>query len=104
MRNAMDSEEVAIGWWPGDQRYAKAAFYAYSHPPRDGFADASVAPARWDATLGEYVLDWDDVRSSADPRAVALEFADRVFQRACAVCEWDPKLASSAEGSPPPLS
>jgi hypothetical protein len=104
MRNAMDSEEVAVGWWPGDARYERAAFYAYAHPPRDEFADASVAPARWDATLGEYVLDWDDVRSSPDPRAVALDFARRVFEHACAVCAWDPTLASSAEGSPPPLS
>jgi Family of unknown function (DUF5996) len=104
MRNAMDSEEVAVGWWPGDQRYPKAAFYAYTHPRRDGFADASVAPARWDATLGEYVLDWDDVRSSPDPRTVALDFARGVFDHACRVCEWDPTLASSAEGSPPPLA
>src|SRR5205814_8422647 len=39
MRNAMDAEEVAVGWWPGDARYGQAAFYAYAHPPRDGFAD-----------------------------------------------------------------
>ena len=25
MRNAMDSQEVAVGWWPGDTRYGKAA-------------------------------------------------------------------------------
>src|SRR5207245_4389843 len=31
MRNAMDAEEVAVGWWPGDLRYGKAAFYAYAH-------------------------------------------------------------------------
>src|SRR6478735_4746108 len=24
MRNSMDSQEVAVGWWPGDQRYGKA--------------------------------------------------------------------------------
>jgi hypothetical protein len=104
MRNAMDSEEVALGWWPGDPRYPKAAFYAYLHPGRDAFPDLSVAPARWDATLGEYVLDWDDVRSSPEPRAVALDFAHRVFHHACATCAWDPTLASSAEGSPPPLA
>ena len=32
MRNAMDAQEVAIGWWPGDARYGQAAFYAYAHP------------------------------------------------------------------------
>ena len=103
-RNAMDSEEVAVGWWPGDGRYGKAAFYAYAHPARDGFADAMVPPARWDGTLGEYVLDWDDVRSSSDPRAVALGFARSVFLRACSVCDWDSSLAASAEGNPPPLA
>ncbi len=103
-RNAMDSEEVAIGWWPGDERYGKAAFYAYAHPAREGFADARIAPARWDAALGEYILDWDDVRSSPDPRAVALEFARSAFSYSCSVCGWDSALAASAEGRPPPLA
>ena len=38
MRNAMDSQEVAVGWWPGDARYGRAAFYAYAHPAPDDFA------------------------------------------------------------------
>ena len=104
MRNAMDAEEVAIGWWPGDGRYGKAAFYAYAHPARAGFADTLAPPARWDAALGEYVLDWDDVRSSSDPHAVARDFARSAFRHACAVCGWDSALAASAEGTPPPLA
>jgi hypothetical protein len=104
MRNAMDAEEVAVGWWPGDGRYPRAAFYAYAHPAHDEFAGADMPPGRWDAALGEYVLDWDDVRASADPRAVALDFARRVFRHACVMCEWDPTLAASAEGTPPPVA
>jgi uncharacterized protein DUF5996 len=105
MRNAMDSQEVAVGWWPGDGRYEKAAFYAYAHPAPEGFAEATVSPAaaRWDAELGLYVLDWDDVLASPDPRATALEFARSVFRHACLVCGWDPVLADSAEGTPPPV-
>jgi hypothetical protein len=105
MRNAMDSQEVAVGWWPGDPRSGKAAFYAYAHPAPEGFADATLAPssARWDAALGEYILDWDDVRASPDPHAVGLEFARSAFSHACAVCAWDPALAASAEGKPPPI-
>jgi hypothetical protein len=103
-RNAMDSEEVAVGWWPGDGRYGKAAFYAYAHPAPAGFADALMPPARWDATLGEYILDWDDVRSSPDPHAFALDFARSAFRHACTVCGWDSALAASAEGTPPPLA
>jgi hypothetical protein len=105
MRNAMDAEEVAVGWWPGDARYGRAAFYAYAHPAPEGFADATLLPpqARWDPELGLFVLDWDDVRRSADPHAAALEFARSVFRHACAVCQWDPALAGSAEGTPPPV-
>src|ERR1700684_3390264 len=90
MRNAMDAQEVAVGWWPGDARYPKAAFYAYVHPSPAGFARASLAPAasRWDAALGEYILDWDDVRAETDPRAVALQFARAAFQHACEACGW----------------
>jgi hypothetical protein len=36
MRNAMDVQEVAVGWWPGDERYGNAAFYAYAHPAPEG--------------------------------------------------------------------
>ena len=106
MRNAMDSQEFAIGWWPGEPRYGRAAFYAYAHPAPDGFADGDVAPAaaRWDAELGVYLLDWDDVRTASDPHAVALDFARSAFQHACTVCDWDPALAASAEGSPPPVA
>jgi hypothetical protein len=105
MRNAMDAQEVALGWWPGDARYPKAAFYAYAHPAPDGFDEATLDPsaARWDATLGEFVLDWDDIRSLEDPHAAAVAFASTAFRHACTVCAWDPKLAASAEGTPPPV-
>ncbi len=63
----------------------------------------SPPAARWDGALGEYVLDWDDVRAAADPRAAALEFARSAFRQACAVCSWDPRLAASAEFTPPPV-
>jgi hypothetical protein len=104
MRNAMDAQEVAVGWWPGDARYRKAAFYAYAHPAPEGFATAAIGPpGRWDATLGEYVLDWEDVCASAGPHSTALAFARSVFHHACEVCDWDPALAASAEGTPPPV-
>ncbi|HXA54872.1 MAG TPA: DUF5996 family protein [Solirubrobacteraceae bacterium] len=105
MRNAMDAQEFAVGWWPGDARHERAAFYAYAHPAPEGFAAAVLAPAaaRWEGTLGEYVLDWRDIRSDPDPRARALEFARSAFRHTCTVCEWEPALLASAEGRPPPV-
>jgi hypothetical protein len=105
MRNAGDAQQAEIGWWPGDPRYPVAAFYAYAHPPTEGFDQAALTPraAHWDAALGEYILNWEDVRASADPHATGLEFARSAFRHACAVCDWDPGLAASADGMPPPV-
>ena len=105
MRNAMDAQEVAVGWWPGDARYPKAAFYVYAHPAAEGFSRVTLAPAaaHWDPALGEYILDWDDIRSEPDPRAAALEFARSAFRQACVACGWDMTLSATAEGTPPPV-
>jgi hypothetical protein len=106
MRNSMDAEEVAVGWWPGDPRYPRAAFYAYAHPAPDGFKNATLTPAaaRWDESLGgEFVLDWDDVRGAGHPHDVALDFARSAVLHACTVCGWDSGLSASVEGVPPPL-
>jgi hypothetical protein len=105
MRNAMDAQEVAVGWWPGDPRHPAAAFYAYAHPAPASFGDRSVQPpaAHWDGALGEYLLNWDDVRASADPHAAALMFAESAFTLACDVCQWDSALVASAHGTPPPV-
>jgi Family of unknown function (DUF5996) len=106
MRNAGDVQQVEVGWWPGDARYGKAAFFAYAHPAPDSFKGATLDPeaARWDDGLGEYVLDWDDVRAAPDRRRYALEFARSAFQYGCLVCGWDETLAASAEGTPPPIA
>jgi hypothetical protein len=106
MRNSMDAQDVAVGWWPGDPRNDAAAFYSYAHPAPDGFADGNLSPAgvRWDAEMGLYLLDWDDARTARDPHAAALEFARSSFRHACLVCGWDPGLAASAEGDPPPVA
>jgi hypothetical protein len=106
MRNSMDAQEVAIGWWPGDPRYDPAAFYAYAHPAPEGFSEGDVSPpaARWTPELGLFALDWEDARATGDPHAAALEFAHSAFQHACIVCGWDPALAASAEGAPPPVA
>ena len=106
MRNSMDSQEVAVGWWPGEPRYPRPAFYAYAHPAPENFGGAqlSASAARWEPELGLYLLDWDDIRAAEAPHALALEFARSAFRHACLVCGWEEALAASAEGTPPPVS
>ena len=105
-RNAGNAEQVALGWWPGDARYPKPAVFAYAFPPPAGYEDAKLSPAaaHWDAKLGEFILDWDDIREGADPHGLALQFAQSAIRHACAVCGWDPDLAASTQGVPPPVS
>jgi hypothetical protein len=104
-RNAMDAQEVAVGWWPGDGRYPKAAFYAYAHPAPPGYDSARLEPsrARWEPSLGEYVLDWDDVVAADDPYVAAVAFARSAVRHSCTACDWDPALSASLEGRPPPV-
>jgi hypothetical protein len=105
-RNGGDAEQIEIGWWPGDQKHDGAAFFAFAYPVPEGFATASLSPdaAHWDPELGEFVLDWNDIRDAPDPHALALEFARSAFGHSCEVCGWDPVLAQSAEGIPPPVN
>jgi hypothetical protein len=106
MRNSANAQQIEVGWWPGDARYPRAAFFAFAFPAPDGFETATLSPpaAHWDSVLGEYLLDWDDVRTAPEPHHTALEFAQSAVRHACTVCGWDPALAASAEGVPPPVA
>ena len=44
MRNAGDAQQVEIGWWPGDGRYGKAAFYALRAPGAGGIRPPVAVP------------------------------------------------------------
>ena len=106
MRNSANAEQIEVGWWPGDGRYPHSAFFAFAYPVREEFGNATLSPpaARWDTTLGEYLLDWDDVRITPDPHRTALDFGRSVIRHGCTVCDWDPVLAASVDSVPPPIA
>ena len=84
----MDAQEIAVGWWPGDPRYGRAAFYAYAHPAPEWLAIAATRPPRPDGSPPvRFVLDWDDVCASSDPHALALDFLHSAFRARLWVCE-----------------
>jgi hypothetical protein len=104
-RNSGNAQQIEVGWWPGDARYPRPAFFAFAFPVPEGLGDATLSPpaARWDAALGEYILDWEDARAAPDPFAAALDFGLSAIRHSCEVCNWDPVLAASAAGTPPPV-
>jgi hypothetical protein len=95
MRNSMDAQEIAAGWWPGDHRYPRAAFYAYAYPAQSGLSDLELPVGGWNATLGEFILDWDDVVAADDPGRTALDFFRTTAQHACTICGWPAALAKT---------
>ena len=107
MRNSGNAQQIEIGWWPGDARHPRRRVLRVRVPRarRLRTSDAfDAGRASWDADLGEYLLDWEEVRRSPEPRNTALDFCLEVVRHACSVCGWDPALAASAEGDPPPVT
>ena len=104
-RNSANAEQIELGWWPGDARYPRPAFYGFVLPAPAGFEQGTTSPATasWNSDLGEFIFDWDDACRAPDPHAAAVEFGRSVIRHACDVCGWDPTLGSSALGVPPPV-
>ena len=103
-RNADDAQQIGVGWWPGGP-HRGSAFYAFAYPAPPGFGGAALSPAagHWDQSLGEYILDWDEVRAAADPHATAVGFLRSAFLHACRESGWSAELGASEEGTPPPV-
>jgi len=103
MRNSADAQQIEIGWWPGDARYTRPAFFGFAVPATEDLPGATLEPssAHWNADLGEYVLDWDDVVATPDPHRSIVQFGRSLLAHACNVCGWDPSLSASARGETP---
>jgi len=97
-----DEENFAFGFWPGDGRFPHAALYAYMSPPPIGTAEARVQPdaARYDATLGEFVLRYDDVRRAPSPEDAIVAFFQSAYEASATLAGWD---RAALEGHVPTL-
>jgi len=89
-----DAEQVCVGFWPGNSKFPEPAFFAYAYPMPDGLAETVIRPdaARWNPTLGEFILPYEAVRRSRDPRQAILDFAESTFQAGARLQRWDPTL------------
>jgi hypothetical protein len=90
-REAYSHEVSSCGFWPGNDAVPQAAFYAYAYPEPAGFSTARVRPAgaRYDGTLHEFILAYDDVRAAADPDAALLDFCQSTYEAAADLARWD---------------
>ena len=66
--------EQSCGWWPTSETLGPA-FYAYTTPQPPGYRSARFPlGGDFDDTLGEFILRWDEARSTAHPDAATTAF------------------------------
>ena len=94
-REAYRDEIISFGWWPGDPAMPSPAFYSYIHPEPESLTGRILRPdaARWvpmdpDGNIHQARLDWDVVRTSADPRGTLLEFLQSAYAAAAVTASW----------------
>jgi hypothetical protein len=91
-REAYSHEVISAGFWPGSEVFEQAAFYAYAYPTPAGLGEAAVAPAAWNAQLGEFLLPYDEVRAAADGDALVQRFLEATYAAAADRLDWPEAL------------
>lgn len=90
-REAYSHEVISLGWWPGGGDIAEPMFYGYAAPEPTGFRETRVKPekAYYDTKVGEFLLSYDEVRRSPDPKQSLLDFAGSVYETGANLGHWD---------------
>jgi hypothetical protein len=89
-RDAYSHEVSSCGFWPGAPG-VEPLFYSYAYPEPPGYAQSTITPAqaRFDTTLGEFVLPYEDMRQSTDPDSTLLQFLQSTYDAAANCAHWD---------------
>lgn len=89
-QEAYSHEVSSAGFWAGSGPIEYPAFYSYAYPTPDGLASRTVMPdqARFDETLGEFLLPYDAVRTAEDPDATLLDFLQSTYEAAANLAGW----------------
>ncbi|MCL2726316.1 MAG: DUF5996 family protein [Polyangiaceae bacterium] len=104
VREAYSHEQASVGFWTGGNGYDDAGFFAYAYPEPPGFADAPVpSPAFYNKSMGEFVMPYEAVRTSAHPDALVRAFAQATYDAAAGLAHWN-RMALERTAATPPLS
>ena len=101
-REAYSHEVSSAGFWPGGSGVEEPMFYSYAYPAAERFKHASVEPsaARFDTTLGEFLLRYEAVRTSDDPPGTLLRFLQSTYVAAAETGGWDRAALETPFGLP----
>jgi hypothetical protein len=99
-RNAMNNAQVEAGWWIGSPNYPRPAYFSFTYPQPEGIEQAKLQPkaAHWNTTLGEFILDYDDLRQSKHPEQDLLAFFESTYQAGAEErAGWPPELIGTGK-------
>ncbi|MFL6794401.1 MAG: DUF5996 family protein [Sphingomicrobium sp.] len=88
-REAYSHEVASAGFWAAGATAAEPFFYSYIYPEPDGYRTSKVAHGRFDETYGEFVLPYAEVRASAAPEQMLLDFFQSTYDAGANLAEWD---------------
>jgi Family of unknown function (DUF5996) len=90
-REAYSHEVSSCGFWPGNSAAPEPVFYVYQVPEPEGFKEASVRPdkAFYSQEVGEFMLRYEDVRTSATPEQDLLAFFQSTYNVGATLGHWD---------------
>lgn len=102
VRDAYSHEVISAGFWPGAPGI-EAAFYAYAYPEPAGLPEAKLRPAAavYDTTMGEFLLPYEAVRTSASPENALMEFLQSTYDAAATLANWDRAALERRRSSAP---
>jgi hypothetical protein len=93
MQEAYSQELSSAGFWPGSKDFPTPVFYSYSYPGTRSFAEQKVIPeqAYFSQEMGEFILNYDDVRNSENPEKTLLDFLQSTYEAAANTSNWNRK-------------
>lgn len=87
---AYSHECISAGFWPGNGGYGRAAFYAYAAPVPSALPEAVIpGPGAFNKALGEFILDYDEMKGAADPAQTLLDFLQNTYSACADAARWD---------------
>ncbi len=98
-KNAMDDEQIEVGWWCGNASYPSPAFFSFAYPQPSQIEKAKINPstARWEPSLSEFLLDYQEIQQSKTPDQDLLAFFNSTYQAGAERAGWDPALIVSGK-------
>jgi hypothetical protein len=100
MQEAYSHEVSSAGFWPGGGGIDYAAFYSYAYPTPADFKNQPVKHGTFNATLGEFILPYDEVRNASNPDTMLLEFLQSTYEAAAGTAKWDRDELECTLGQP----